>query len=730
MSNTDYDIIAAEVHRKALENLTNEMATTLVRTSGSPIVTDAKDFSTCLMDDKPEHLGFASYVLFHLGSSLVGTQKIDSLVDKDDLRPGDGWIVNDPHTSGAMHQGDISVIMPTYYEGEQLGWSFANMHVLDIGGVGISGYAPGAHDIYQEGLLFPPVRIIRDGAIDAEWEHFIGANVRAPGPVLNDIRSMIAANNTATRKLGEIVDEFGLEAHEQFCEINKDLTEQVLRERISRIPDGVYETVDWNEFDGHDGPDQLLELRLRLEVDGSDLRFQYSGVPQIDAFINSAQGAMWGQTMTGLVTVLAYGDLPMNGGIWRPIEIDIGEPGTIVNSESPAPVSNAHSEVGMRACKMTKDVLCQAMSLSEDPVLRGRVAGESQDGWPGATLFGSNQHGGVSVMFYVDTATGIGGGAQTIDDGQDAYGCTCMTGCGLADVEVHEAADPVLFLWRRLVPNSGGPGRFRGGQALEQAYAIHHTDRLGGPGFNACAQVPPHGFGGGFPASAGNFYPIRETNVAELLKAGTLPTEERVEGKRELVRNKVTHLVAERGEIVVATAGGGAGLGDPLLRPPEKVAEDVAAGYTTRVHAERAYGVVVSEDGVADEAATAKLRDQIRSERIGGKPTAELAEPDSIGVSLVVKDGDWCCGSCGTRLSGADENWRDGDAVLRERPITERYEELEMLVRARLDKPDVVIREYYCPSCAASLSVDVAAEDLEPFAAAKLGAAEAAAVAG
>src|SRR3954447_15106830 len=117
MATNDYDVIAAEVHRKALQNLTNEMAITLVRTSGSPIVTDAKDFSTCLMDLTPDHLGFASYVLFHVGSSLIGTQVIASLVEKDDIRPGDGWIVNDPHTGGAMHQGDVSVIMPTFYNG-------------------------------------------------------------------------------------------------------------------------------------------------------------------------------------------------------------------------------------------------------------------------------------------------------------------------------------------------------------------------------------------------------------------------------------------------------------------------------------------------------------------------------------------------------------------------------------------------------------------------------------
>ena len=717
MATTDYDVIAAEVHRKALQNLTNEMAITLVRTSGSPIVTDAKDFSTCLMDTKPEHLGFASYVLFHVGSSLIGTQVINSLPAAEDVRPGDGWVVNDPHTGGAMHQGDVSIIMPTFYGDELLGWSFSNMHVLDIGGVGISGYAPGAHDVYQEGLRFPPVRIIRDGGIDIEWEQFIAANVRAPGPVLNDIRSMIAANNTATRKLSEIVDEFGLEGHREYCEINKDLSEQVLRERIALLPDGRYEAVDWNEFDGHDGPDLLLEMRCKLEVDGTELRFNYTGVPQIDAFVNSTRGPMFGQAMTALMTSLVYGDLPINGGLWRPITVDLGEPGTIVNSIPPAPVSNAHSEVGMRACKLAKAVLNQALSLSEDPVLRGRVAGQCQDGFPGSALFGSNQHGGTSVIFYVDNASGSGGGAQTIGDGQDSYGLTCMTGCGLADVEVHEAADPVMFLWRKLIANSGGPGQMRGGQALEQAFAVHYSDAMGGPGFNACAEVPPIGFGGGYPASSGDFYPLADTNIAALIDAGQQPTEARLQGRKVPTRSKLTHLVLARDDVFVTTSGGGGGLGDPLLRDRARIAVDLAAGYITHAHAREMYGVVLDATGLVDEAASDLAREEIRRRRIGGAPTAELRAPASVGVSIVHDGDEWSCGSCSATLAPVDSNWREGNVVLVETPITERYAALEMNVRARIEAPEVIVREYACHACAASLAVDVVADGLDPLAA-------------
>ncbi|NIL84611.1 Acetone carboxylase alpha subunit [Rhodococcus fascians] len=704
-----YDVVAAEVHRKALENVTKEMAVSLVRTCGSAIVTEAKDFSTCLLDTKPEHISFMTHVIFHLASSLIGTQAIAEFTRNETIRPGDGWIVNDPHTAGAMHQGDVSIIMPTFYKNEHVGWSFADMHVTDIGGVGVSAFAPGARDVYQEGLRFPPVRIIRDGVMDSQWETFIAANVRASDEVLNDIRSMIAANNTASTKLVDVLDEFGLERHRQFSEINKDLSERLLRDRISRIPDGVYQALDWNEFDGHDGPDQLLELSLKLHVRGSELHFEYAGVPQIDAYINSTQGAMWGQTMSGLLTVLGYGDLPLNGGVWRPLSFDLGPQGTIVNSVPPAPVSNAHSEVGLRVSKMVKECLSQALSLSNDDELRGRVAGQGQDGYPANATFGPNQHGGHSVMFYTDNAVGEGGGAQTIGDGQDAYGCTCLTGCSMADVETHEASDPVLFLWRRIVPNSGGPGEYRGGQGLEQAYTLTGDGKASGPAFNACAEVPPRGFGGGFTASTGNFSVLRNTNVAQLLQQGRLPSRTSVIGDAPRLASKITYLTLEKNDVWLATSGGGGGLGDPLLRDPERVREDIAAGYVTERHAAAAYGVILKE-GAVDSAGTEQARNAIRSGRIDARPSAEQQRASNgVGTGVTMSsDGLWTCGYCTASLGTG--NWRN-HASVKESRVSERYRELDMNVRLRLEEPDVLLREYFCSECAGALTVEVVTSD-------------------
>lgn len=721
----DYDVVTAEVHRKALENLTKEMALAMVRTSTSPVVYEAKDFSTCFFDTVPDQLGFSGYVLFHIGSSLGGVRSIMELGGVEDLKPGDGFITNDPRAGGAMHQADIGVIMPMFYRNEELvGWGFANMHVLDVGGVGVSGYAPGARDVYQEGLRFPPVKIIKNGRIDSEWARFIAANVRAPAAVLSDIRSMIAANNVvANQRLNAIIDEFGLEGYRNLCEINKNLSEKLLRERISQLPDGVYEASDWNEFDGHDGPDQLLSMHLKMTVSGSDLRFEFSGAPQIGAFVNSAPDAMAGQTMTAIMVMMVYGDFPVNAGMWRPVTVEVGEPGTIVNSVDPAPCSNAHSEVGMRACKLAKETLSQAMSLSDDPEIRGRLAGQGQDGFPAVNLFGPNQFGGTSVVFYVDNASGIGGGAQTIMDGQDAYGCTCMTGCGIADVETHESMDPVLWLWRRIAPNSGGPGYFRGGQGIEQGFTLHYTDEMAGPGFNACAEVPPRGFGGGYPASSGTYYPMRNTNIPELLADGKLPTREPLTGDKVTIRSKVGHLVMRRNEAQVWLSGGGGGVGDPLLRPVKRVVQDYTEGYVTEKHIRNAYGVIIGPDGEADAEATARRREEIREQRIGRAPTRKMGVPANVGVSVVLREspgstgdgaGEWACGYCGESFGARTGNWRTASAaVAREYPIHERYEQLDMFVKRREEEPSVLLREYYCGSCAGVLGVDVTTSDSE-----------------
>jgi N-methylhydantoinase B len=706
------DPVAVEIHRCALQNIANEMGLTLVRTSGSPVVTEAMDFSTCLLDPEGEQLSIVAYVLKHSASSWIGTRTIiDHLRDQGVApQPGDGWVLNDPYFGGAMHQGDIGVIMPQFYEGTHVGWSFSNCHVLDVGGASVSGFNPAARTVFDEGLRFPVTRMIREGRLEKEWERYIAANVRVPGPVLNDLRSMIAADNVAERKLVALLERVGIPRHQEYCRRNSELTEQVLRSRITGLPDGRYTSVDWSEFDGR-GDDRLFEVRLTLEIKDDTMLFSFRGVPQVDAYMNSAVGAMHGAVMTAVMTTLGFGDLPFNGGMWKPLTIDIGPPGSIVNAVSPAPVSATHAETGLRAIKLVKDVLSQALSLSADPVLRARCAGQAQHGAGSIGVTGTNQHGSTSVVYYLDTAVGQGGGAQSAMDGQDSYGSTIMVGCGMADVELHEAADPVIFLWRRVLPNSGGPGRLRGGQGIDQAYLVAYADELVGWARTQCAEVPPRGVGGGFPGSASSVSPIRETNAFELMRRGAQPLEDSLTGTVEAIRTKQAPFTLRRGDVVRFLPGGGGGVGDPLLRSPDDVARDAADGYITLTHAEAVYGVVMDASGTPAADRTVARRAAIVKDRIARDPSRSLKPPPGPGVSVALSaDGDepaWACTSCGHTLCSSSESWRMSGPAVRETPIASFFEGFGMRVRKRRQSPEVVAREAFCPACGMCLHVDV-----------------------
>lgn len=709
-----HDPISVEIHRKALVNIVNEMAITLTRTSGSPVVYEVQDFATALLDRAGEHLAMSSTLIFHAGSSLMGTRLVIETLGDQPVRKGDGWILNDPFEGGALHQADVAIITPTFYGDEHIGWAFSNVHVADIGGSGVSGFAPGAASVYEEGLRFPATRIIENSVLDPNWARYIANNVRVAPLVLNDIRSMIAASNVAQEKLTAVVERYGLERFQEYCEINKSLTEEALRARIELIPEGRYEVREMVEYDGQ-GMDEVLDLSLVLTVERSQMTFEFSGSDQITALINGTVGVAHGWTMTALLTSLGYGDLPFNAGMWRPISIGLGRPGTIVNAVLPAPVSGAHGSTGIAIMRAVKAAFNQAFSLSADPTIRSRVAALGETGGAMSPLAGVGRGGFPAVIFLMDGIAGIGGGAQSLFDGQDVYGSTTMLGVGLPSIETNEANNPVLYHWRRLVPNSGGPGLHRGGLSLEIGHSLYDTDSAQGALVIAAAQEPANGVGGGFPGGNGLIQPIHETNVAERIEAGMLTLDSTIEGRTPETASNVGNFRARRGDVLILRAGAGAGLGDPLLRNPHLVARDVADGYITAHHAIAAYGVAVLDDGQVDEAATAELREDIRRHRIGGIPETAQRPPRDPGVALELTGEGWSCASCSSNLAAEAGNWREG-AVSRTAPAAERMAGLGMYTRPRKGAHPIMLTEYFCPACAAALGTDVHQEgaDLAP----------------
>ncbi len=716
----NFNIIDVEVHGKSIRNMANEMAITLMRTSGSPVVTEALDFSTAILDRNGEQLAFAGFVTFHISTAIGGVKAVLAKHDLSDLRPGDGFLCNDPHTSGAIHQGDLGVVMPFFHDGGLVGFGYVNEHVLDAGGSAVSGFAPAAHDNFAEALNFNAVRVIRNYKIEPEWESFIGNNVRLQRIVLNDIRSMIAANSAGERRLATLLDDISYDRFVQLNEASKDLSAKAMRDIISKIPDGTYSSEDWVEYDAR-GPQEFYNVKCRLVIDGDHMTIQYRGDKQTDSFVNGAWPAMVGQSWSTLLSQLAY-DIPVNQGLWRPITFDLGPPGSIVNSLPPAPVTQSHMETGMRINKVLIDCLSQACSLSDDAVIRGRVAGQPCQNLAFFTSFGIDLRTGYpTVAFPVSLGQPTGGGAQTVTDGLDTYAAQCMCGCNTPDVEMEESSQPGYILWRRISIDQAGAGVHRGGMGVSGALAIVHSERMTGGGYNSAAYIPPRGAAGGYPAGAGGWKLLTDTNVFELIESGRWPYEEDLTGTLVPHPAKTGDLLLKLGDVFAVVNGGGGGVGDPLFRDAALVAKDVRDGYVSEPVAGTLYGVLLDGDKQADLVATVGRRAAIRAERIGGTPKAQ---PDtstgSVFAPLKADNGRWGCSLCGADLGAQTNNWRDS-AITRETKISEAYEQFGSQVRVAESAEPVVMRENFCPACATAIAVDVTFAGRGPVAAPQVG---------
>lgn len=704
-STLEYDLIDIEVHQKSIRNIANEMAITLMRTSGSPVVTDAKDFSTCILDANGEQLAFSGFVSFHVSTALLGVQAVMRRVDPSQLRPGDAFACNDPHTSGAVHQGDVGIVMPFFFEGALVAWGYVNEHVLDIGGSAISGFALGAVDSFSESLAFPGTRIARDGSIDPEWEGFIANNVRMSGTVLNDIRSMIAANNAGQRRLEATIAEMGLERFTALNEESKRLSEVGMRSIIREIPDGTYDSSDWVEFDAR-GIEELHEIHARLIVEGDEMTIQFRGGPQTDSFVNGVEPSVLGQSWTTILAQFAF-DIPINAGIWRPVHFDLGPKGTIVNAVAPAPVTMSHIQTGMRVNKLLIDVFSQACSFSPNEKIAARVAGQPAQNQTYFTAFGIDRRSGnPTVSFPMSIGMSSGGAGQSVGDGMEVYAAQAMAGCDMPDVESEEMSQPGMILWRRVSPDTGGAGVFRGGNGVSTCLAILHCDRMNAGAYTNSAYVPPRGVAGGYAGSAGTWTLLRDTNILDLLESGTYPTEESLKGHSIPGPTQSASLTLNRGDVYTVIHGGGGGVGDPLLRDVSRVSADVSDGYVSAGMAANVYGVALDKDANVDEAGTLALRQSIREARIGGKVERPILSDAAKFAPLGISDDRWTCKMCGQDLGDTHENWRD-QAVTSEQEISARFAELKSNVRKRAQSEHVVLRENSCPGCASSLAVDI-----------------------
>jgi N-methylhydantoinase B len=438
--------------------------------------------------------------------------------------------------------------------------------------------------------------------------------------------------------------------------------------------------------------------------------------PQSDGFVNAGYGAMVGVLGAIVMFTLAW-DVPINYGIFRPVKLVLPPPGTVLNPQVPAPVSCGHMEGASKAGRVAWEAISKGLSLSSDARLQRRAAAAGVFSWPGNSWVGLSQFGTYTAFAVMDCGSG-GMGAQTAIDGLDISSYEAQLNNGIPDVEVNEGFYPMLYLWRRLHTDSGGPGANRGGQGIDLAWAPWGTEHLVGTLENAMAAVPSRGMLGGYPG-AGNFFKVvRDTALQAALARGVhLPqTVAELDGLEETLVNHVAGVPLTKADVFRQITGGGAGMGDPLLRDPDRVVRDVRDGYVSRLQAERAYGVVLDPAGSLNLAATEELRHGMRQERAAGTlaPVSRMAEwrPPLV-LSGTGGDARYRCGHCGEDLASVLTNWKDG-ARVRRFELAERLAQFGIKVKARAERV-MLLYEWACPGCGSLLETNLYPEDMAPL---------------
>ena len=565
------DPVVTEIVRNGVMAVTEEMKTNLMRTAYNTIIYEALDFTTGLFtpDGRTVSIGLGLPTFIR---GMAETIKAKREHFGDDIHPGDILITNDSYITGS-HLNHVTLSLPIFQGDELVGWSCCMAHWLDIGGV-LGGMTT---DIFSEGLQIPILKLQKAGKINQDLVDIIRMNVRVQERANGDLRAQLTAVKTGERRFLELVNRYGKDAVRDSIEEIMDISERAARARTLSIPDGVYEAESFMDDDGITiGKD--VPIKVKVIVKGDKMTIDLSDVSnQVRGFYNSGRTTAFGCSQVAYKCLTSPTDYPVNDGSFRSLEVII-PPGKVISAVRPAPM-----RWWMTFPMTVIDTVIKSMATA----IPQRVAAAHH-----ADLILASLHGIANGKFIYAGISHVGGGwgAKYNEDGVN---CTIAMNDGdthNGPVEMTEVKSPCVIERYELVPDSGGPGKFRGGLGAQRVVRPRvpltlttHMDRT------RCA---PWGLEGGMAGYA---------NKVSLEIDGKL--------NDTLPNAKVMNRPMKPTDRLIARGGGGGGFGLPTERPVDKVQWDVRQGYVTPASARKFYGVVIDPDTFeVDVAATDALR--------------------------------------------------------------------------------------------------------------------------
>lgn len=570
------DPVTLAVLNGRLVQIADEMDATLYRSAFNPIIAEAHDACHGLYHPETGATlvqGTSGLPIFVGAMAFAVKAVIDRVARVGGLEVGDTFIFNDPY-DGGTHLNDFRLVRPLMRNGRLFAWIASVGHWLDIGGSVPGGYNPKATEFFQEGILIPPVKLVRAGVLQQDIVDILSANTRVPQSNWGDLNGQLNALDLGERRLHLLLDEYGDETITSALSVLSSRAEALMRANIEALPDGRYSCDDFLDNDGV--TDRPLRIALDLTIAGDRMVLDFSrSAPPCDGPLNIARSTTIASCYVALKHI--FTDVPANGGCLAPIEFVIPDT-TLLGVSAPKPVAG-YTETILRVI----DVIFGAFA---------KVAPDRAQGSPFATInalslagWRADQRRWIMFCFF---GGGLGGNPE--GDGLNHSNNPISTAT-IPPVEILESLYPVTFTQWALRPDSGGAGKHRGG--LGAVYEVETLAEGGADVFliGERGKYPPFGVNGGAPAALNRF--VYETDHGE---------------KAPLLVSKITDVRIRRGQKVRLETPGGGGFGDPAKRDPMLVARDVQLGYVSRAAALRDYKVVVDDELTLDRAATARAR--------------------------------------------------------------------------------------------------------------------------
>ena len=549
------DAITTEIIRHGLLSACEEMARNLCRTSYNTVVYETHDYGVGLHDVNGDIAADAPGIAVFTRGNDYGIKRSIEFLGTDSMKPGDVFINNYPYWSSA-HTLDPLVFAPIHVDGRLVGFASCRCHVLDLKQKD-PGYVLDSTDMYQEGIFFPVVKLYREGEINEDIFNIVRFNSRMPSHTIGDLQAQVSAVVTGVRRTREIADKFGVETLTAALDAINVHGERLALAALRRMPKGTWSAEDYMDHDGVD-LDRPVKMAVTITITDDEMIVDWTGSDEgVRGPINLPRGLT--EAFNCLIfKALTTPEWPVTAGNFRPLRV-ITKEGSVMHAVPPMPTFTLWGgllggEVMLKALAQgmpdrvpacSGGDVCSVMALGDDP----RTGGPWLEGMNDAVGFGAHAGG----------------------DGEDGIMHLSEPGCRNNPVEVLEVKGPMMIDHYGYRPDTGGPGKHRGGVGISRVYRFLAPATAIAILYKTVS--PPWGINGGKEADPNHV----------VIDPGSENEE----------RKGSSYNYLEAGQVLANNTGGGGGWGNPFERDPALVAKDVRNGFVSVEAAERDYGVAV-----------------------------------------------------------------------------------------------------------------------------------------